>query len=131
MSISDPISNMLTIIRNGASAKKEHVDVPSSNLKVQIVKILKDEGYVSNYKIIRDNKQNIIRIFLKYKEGESVFSHLKRISKPSLRAYKKSKEIKRVLNGFGIGIYSTSKGIMTDSQAREQHVGGELICTIW
>lgn len=131
MSISDPIANMLTIIRNGISAQKEFVDVPSSNLKVQIVKILKDENYIKNHKIIRDNKQNVIRIFLLYKEGESVISHIQRVSKPSLRIYKKANDIKRVLNGFGMGIYSTSKGLLTDNQARKLKLGGEFICTIW
>ncbi|MBU1076902.1 MAG: 30S ribosomal protein S8 [Spirochaetes bacterium] len=131
MSITDPIANLLTIIRNGAQAQKEHVDVPSSNLKVQIVKILKDEDFISNYKIIRDNKQNIIRIFLLYKDGKSVITYIKRISKPSLRIYKKYKEVKRVLNGYGISIYSTPKGLLTDRKARELKQGGELICTVW
>jgi len=131
MSITDPISNLLTIIRNGIQAQKEFVDIKSSNLKVEIVKILKNYKYISNFKIIRDNKQNTIRVFLLYKKGKSVISNLERISKPSLRIYKRSKDIKKILNGYGIGIFSTSKGILTDEQAREQKVGGEFLCRIW
>ena len=131
MSITDPIADMLTIIRNGLKAEKEFVDVKSSILKVEIVKILKDNKYVSNFKIIRDNKQNIIRVFLLYKNGKSAISHLERISKPSLRVYRKNKDIKLVLNGYGIAILSTSKGILTDSQAKKQNLGGEFICQIW
>jgi len=132
MSISDPIADMLTIIRNGVRAKKEYVDIKSSNMKVAIIKILKDHKYIDNFKIIRDNKQNIIRVFLKYVEnGKSPLTHLERVSKPSLRVYEKAKNIKKVLNGYGIGIYSTPKGILTDAEARKLKVGGEFICKIW
>jgi small subunit ribosomal protein S8 len=131
MSISDPIADMLTIIRNGIQAEKEFVNVKSSNMKIEIVKILKDNKYVSNFKIIRDNKQNIIRVFLLYKNGKSVITHISRISKPSLRLYRKNKNIKKVLNGFGLGIYSTPKGIITDLKAKELNVGGEFICQVW
>lgn len=131
MSHTDPIANLLTIIRNGAIAKKEFVDVPASNIKIDIVKILKESGYINNYKIIRDNKQNIIHIILAYKEGKSVIKKLRKISKPGLRIFKKSDEIKRVLNGYGLAIISTSKGVLTDKQAREKKVGGELICEVW
>lgn len=131
MGVTDPISDMLTIIRNGTRANKEFVDVKSSSLKVEIVKILKDHRYVSNFKIIRDNKQNVIRTFLSYKNGKSAISHLQRMSKPSLKIYKKNKDIKMVLNGYGIGIYSTSKGILTDSQARKLKTGGEFLCQVW
>ncbi len=131
MSMTDPIADMLTMMRNAIKAKKELVDIPASNLKRAIVKILKDENYISNYKIIRDNKQNIIRIFFKYKNGESVISHLERVSKPGKRIYKGWKEIPKVINGLGIAIVSTSKGVLTDSQARKLKVGGEIICYIW
>ncbi len=131
MGITDPISDMLTIIRNGIKAEKKFVDVKSSNLKVEIVKILKENKYMSNFKIIRDNKQNVIRIFLLYKDGKSVISHLERVSKPSLRVYRKNKNIKRVLSGYGIGILSTSKGILTDIKARKLKVGGEFLCQVW
>ncbi|MDD5066547.1 MAG: 30S ribosomal protein S8 [bacterium] len=131
MSITDPIANLLTIINNGNKVKKEYVDVHSSKIKVELVRILKENGYVSNYKIIRDNKQNVIHILLAYKDGTSVIKKLHRISKPSLRIYKKHEEIKRVLNGYGMAIVSTSKGVMTDKQAREQKIGGELICEVW
>jgi len=129
--MTDPIADMLTMMRNAIKAKKELVDIPASNLKRAIVKILKDENYISNYKIIRDNKQNIIRIFFKYKNGESVISHLERVSKPGKRIYKGWKEIPKVINGLGIAIVSTSKGVLTDSQARKLKVGGEIICYIW
>ncbi len=131
MGVTDPIADMLTIIRNGLMAEKEFVDIKSSNLKVEIVKILKDNKYISNFKIIRDNKQNVIRIFLLYKDEKKTILHLQRISKPSLRIYKKNKDIKKVLNGYGIGIYSTPKGILTDSQARKLKVGGEFLCQVW
>ncbi len=131
MSISDPIANMLTIIRNGYRAGKEKVEVPSSNLKVEIVRLLKEEGFIKNYKIIRDNKQNVIDIELKYKDGKPVLTQIKRISKPSLRIYKKAKDLPKVLNGLGIAIVSTSKGVMTDKKAREEKIGGEIICYVW
>ena len=131
MGVTDPIADMLTIVRNGLRAEKEFVDIKSSNLKVEIAKILKDNKYVSNFKIIRDNKQNIIRVFLLYKDEKQTVLHLKRVSKPSLRVYKKNKDIKKVLNGYGIGIYSTPNGILTDSQARKQKVGGEFLCQVW
>lgn len=131
MGVTDPISDMLTIIRNGIKAEKEFVDIKSSNLKIEIVKILKDNRYVSNFKIIRDNKQNTIRVFLLYINRKGAITHFQRISKPSLRIYRKSKDIKKVLSGYGIAIYSTSKGILTDKKAKELKVGGEFICQIW
>ncbi len=131
MGVTDPIADLLTIIRNGIIAEKEFVDIKSSNLKVEIIKILKENKYISNFKIIRDNKQNIIRVFLLYIEGKSVMSHLERVSKPSLRIYRKNKNIKRVLNGFGMGIFSTSRGIMTDEKIRKLKLGGEFLCQIW
>lgn len=131
MSLTDPISNLLTVIKNGARVKKEFVDVPSSRMNVEIVRIMKETGYLSNYKIIRDNKQNVLHIMLAYKDGKSPINKIRRISKPSLRVYRKRDEIKRVLNGYGFSILSTSKGVMTDKQARAMKIGGELICEIW
>ncbi len=131
MSHTDPISNLLTVIRNGAKAKKEFVDVSSSNLKIEIAKILKENGYISNYKIIRDNKQNIIHIVLLYKNGKSAINKIRKISKPGLRVYKKAEDIKKVLNGYGLAILTTSLGVLTNKQAKEKKVGGELICEVW
>jgi len=131
MSVTDPIADMLTMIRNAVRTKKEAIDVPASNLKREIVKILKEERYIKNYKIIRDNKQNIIRIFLKYNGNEPVITDIIRVSKPSRRVYKKWEEIPKVRNGLGIAIISTSKGIMTDKQARALKIGGEIICYVY
>ena len=132
MAMSDPIADMLTRIRNAGKAKFNSVDIPGSNLKTEIAKVLKDEGFIKNYKIIKDNKQGLLRIYLKYSEGQSnVIFGLERISKPSRRVYVKSKDIKPVLSGMGISILSTSKGIMTDKSARTKNLGGEILCNIW
>ncbi|MGD1968555.1 MAG: 30S ribosomal protein S8 [Desulfobacterales bacterium] len=132
MAVSDPIADMLTRIRNGVKAKFNSVDVPGSKLKTDIAKILKDEGFIKNYKFLKDGKQGILRIYLKYGTGQSnVIYGLKRISKPSCRVYVKSNEIKAVYNGMGISILSTSKGIMTDKRARQENVGGEILCNVW
>jgi small subunit ribosomal protein S8 len=132
MAISDPIADMLTRIRNAAKAKFNSVDVPGSTLKIELAKILKNEGFIRNYKFLKDGKQGILRIYLKYGEGQSnVIYELKRISKPSRRVYVKCKEIKPVYNGLGIAILSTSKGVMTDKSARQGKVGGEILCHVW
>jgi small subunit ribosomal protein S8 len=132
MAVSDPIADMLTRIRNGVKAKFNSVDVPGSKLKTDIAKILKDEGFIKNYKFLKDGKQGILRIYLKYGTGQSnVIYGLKRISKPSCRVYVKSNEIKAVYNGMGISILSTSKGIMTDKRARQENVGVEILCNVW
>ena len=132
MAISDPIADMLTRIRNGAKAKFNSVDIPGSTLKTEVAKILKNEGYVRNYKFLKDGKQGILRVYLKYGEGQSnVIYGLKRISKPSRRVYVRCKEIKPIYNGMGITILSTSKGIMTDKKARQEKVGGEILCHVW
>lgn len=132
MSMTDPIADLLTRIRNGAMAKLQKVDIPSSNVKVGIVNVLKNEGYIKNYKLISDQKQGILRIYLKYiDESDSVISEIKRVSKPGGRRYVKSDNIPTVKQGLGIAILSTSKGLMTDKVARETGVGGELICTVW
>ena len=132
MAISDPIADMLTRIRNGVKAKFNSVDIPGSTLKTEVAKILKNEGYVRNYKFLKDGKQGILRVYLKYGEGQSnVIYGLKRISKPSRRVYVRCKEIKPIYNGMGITILSTSKGIMTDKKARQEKVGGEILCHVW
>ncbi len=132
MTLSDPIADMLTRIRNAVKAKFNSVDIPGSKLKVEIAKILKDEGYIRNYKFLKDGKQGILRVYLKYGGGQSdVVYGLKRISKPSRRIYVRNKDIKTVLNGLGISILSTSKGVMTDKSARKENVGGEILCNIW
>jgi len=132
MSMSDPIADMLTRIRNAGKAKFNSVDIPGSKLKTELAKTLKDEGFIKNYKFLKDNKQGILRVYLKYGQGESnVIIGLERVSKPSRRVYVKSKDIKPVLNGMGIAILSTSKGIMTDKRARNENAGGEILCNIW
>ena len=132
MGLSDPIADMLTVIRNANRVKKEKVDIPSSKLKLEIVKILKNEGYIKNFKLIEEGKKSYIRIYLKYTpSGEAVIHDLKRVSRPSLRVYKKKDQIPRVFNGYGTSIISTSKGVLTDKKARESNVGGEVICYIW
>jgi len=132
MSMTDPIADLLTRIRNGAMAKLQKVDIPSSNMKVGIVTVLKNEGYVKNYKLISDQKQGVLRIYLKYiNDSDSVISEIKRVSKPGGRRYVKSDKIPSVKQGLGIAILSTSKGLLTDKVARESGVGGELICTVW
>jgi len=132
MYITDPIADMLTRIRNANSARHESVDVPASNLKKSLAKILLEEGYIKNYQIISDQKQGIIRITLKYGENKhKVISGLKRISKPGLRVYANHDELPKVLRGLGIAIISTSKGVMTDKKARVEHVGGEVLAFVW
>lgn len=132
MATSDPIADMLTRIRNAARAKFSRVDIPGSGMKNEMAKILKAEGYIRNYKFIKDGKQGILRVYLKYgADQQSVILGLKRVSKPSRRVYLKSKDIKPVLSGMGISILSTSKGIMTDKTARKEKVGGEVLCNIW
>ncbi len=132
MTMSDPIADMLTRIRNALKSTHEVVDIPSSKLKINIAKVLKSEGYVRNFKIISDGRHKLIRIFLNYDdEGVPVISGLKRVSKPSCRIYLGYEEIPKVLNGYGVNIVSTSKGLMTDRQARKLTVGGEVLCSVW
>ena len=132
MQITDPVADMLTRIRNANTAKPESVDVPASNLKKAIAKILLDEGYIKSYEIVEDGTQGIIRIQLKYLAGkEKVISGLRRVSKPGLRVYAGADELPRVLKGLGIAIISTSKGVMTDKAARANHVGGEVLAFVW
>ncbi|RNC69354.1 MAG: 30S ribosomal protein S8 [Desulfuromonadales bacterium] len=132
MSMTDPIADMLTRIRNANMAKLQKVDIPSSNLKVNLANVLKSEGFVKNYKVIADNKQGVLRVYLKYiDDKDSVISEIKRVSKPGGRVYVSSDKIPSVKNGMGIAVLSTSKGIITDKVAREAGVGGEVICTVW
>ena len=128
---SDPIADMLTRIRNAVKAEHLKVDIPSSKIKVAIAKILKDEGFVKNYKIIEDNKQKVLRIYLKYsEENQPAILNLKRISKPGRRVYTKAEELKPVFNNIGIWILSTPKGVITNKAAKKLNVGGEVICEI-
>ena len=132
MQISDVIADMLTRIRNANNAKHETVDVPASNMKKAIADILKEEGYIANYQIVEDGKQGIIRITLKYGRGKQrVIQGLRRVSKPGLRIYSNCEDMPKVMNGLGIAIVSTSKGIMTDKKARELNVGGEVLAFVW
>lgn len=129
---SDPISDMLTRVRNANMAGLDHVDVPNSRSKVAIARILKDEGFVKYYKVMRNTKQGTIRVFLKYGPNkERALSGLDRVSKPSLRRYMKSDEIPHVRGGLGITILSTSQGILTGRECRQKNVGGEVLCTVW
>ena len=130
--MSDPIADMLTRIRNAGKAKFNSVDIPGSKLKVELARVLKDEGFIRNYKFIKDKKQGILRVYLKYDEKEiHAIYGLERVSKPSRRVYARSDDLKPVLNGMGIAILSTSTGIMTDKKARAKNVGGEVLCNIW
>ncbi|WP_202081253.1 30S ribosomal protein S8 [Caldalkalibacillus salinus] len=132
MVMTDPIADMLTRIRNANAVRHESLELPASNIKKDIADILKREGFVRDAEVIDDNKQGIVRIFLKYgPNDERVITGLKRISKPGLRVYAKSTEIPRVLGGLGIAIISTSKGLMTDKEARQQNIGGEVLAYVW
>ncbi|MCT4662340.1 MAG: 30S ribosomal protein S8 [Tissierellales bacterium] len=132
MVMTDPIADMLTRIRNANNAKHDSVDVPASNMKKSIAELLLDEGYIKGFDLIEDGKQGVLRIELKYGENnEKVITGIKRISKPGLRVYAKRQEIPRVLGGLGIAILSTSRGVMTDKQARQSNVGGEVVCYVW
>ena len=130
--MSDPLADMLTRIRNGGMVRYETVDVPMSNLKVGVAKVLREEGYIKDYQVIEDNKQGVLRIELKYgPHDERVLSGLRRVSKPGLRQYVKADDIPKVMSGLGISILSTSKGIITDREARRLRIGGEILCEAW
>ncbi|SHE72750.1 SSU ribosomal protein S8P [Desulfacinum infernum DSM 9756] len=132
MVMTDPIADFLTSIKNAHRARFDKVDIPASRLKTELARILKEEGYIKHYKVIKDNKQGVLRIHLKYgPDREAAITDMKRVSKPSRRIYVGYTEIPRVLNGMGISILSTSKGVMTDKQARKEGVGGELLCQVW
>ena len=131
MAVTDTIADFLTRIRNASKARKIKVEIPSSKMKAGLAEILKKTGYIYDYKIDEDNKQNVISVLLKYSDGEPAINGLKRISKPGLRIYKKSDELPRVLNGLGTAVISTSKGLLTEKEARRQDAGGEVVCYIW
>jgi small subunit ribosomal protein S8 len=130
--ITDPIADMLTRIRNAVRARHPRVDLPLSNLKVEIARILKEEGYVSTYKVSEENKKKVLRIFFRYTaDKRSVLTDLKRISRPGCRRYVGKKDIRQVVGGMGVSILSTPRGIMTGQAARKEGVGGELLCEVW
>jgi len=132
MVMTDPIADMLTRIRNANMVKHEKLELPASKMKKEIADILKREGFVSDYEFVEDNKQGILRIFLKYGANEDrVITGIKRISKPGLRVYAKANEVPRVLNGLGVAIVSTSRGVLSDKEARSQAVGGEVLAYVW
>jgi small subunit ribosomal protein S8 len=132
MVMTDPIADFLTQIRNACMANHERVDVPSSKIKLSIAKLLKEEGYINNYKLVKDKKQGILRVYLKYdNKNVPIIEGLERISKPSCRVYVRHDKIPYVLNGYGTVILSTSKGVLTDREARQQRIGGELLCKVW
>ena len=131
MVVTDPIADMLTRIRNANIARIKQVEVPASNIKKELARLLKEEGYIHDYEVIEDNKQGIIRLYLKYNGKKRVISGLKRISRPGLRVYVEKDQIPKVLGGLGIAILSTSKGVVTDKIARQLGVGGEVLCFIW
>lgn len=130
--MTDPIADMLTRVRNASSVQHDTVDIPASNIKREIARILLEEGYIKGYDVIEDGKQGLIRMQLKYgKNGEKVITGIKKISKPGMRVYADRNNVPKVLNGIGVSVISTSKGIVTDKQARELGVGGEVICYVW
>jgi small subunit ribosomal protein S8 len=132
MPVTDPLADMLTRVRNANMAKLSKVDIPASKMKINVARILKSEGYIKNYKLIKDRKHGILRIYLKYDRlNQGVINGLKRMSKPGRRLYVKEKGIPLVLNGMGIAVLSTSKGVLADREARRLNVGGELLCSIW
>jgi small subunit ribosomal protein S8 len=131
MSITDPISDFLTRIRNAGKAKHKRVDIPASKVKKAVAQILVDEKFISSFTVLDDGKQGVLRIQLKYAGGKPVISGLRRASKPGLRVYRASDELPRILGGMGVAIVSTSRGVMTDQQARKQHVGGEVLAYVW
>lgn len=132
MSLTDPMANALTKIRNALKAKKETVDIPFSKLTQGVLTLLKEKGYIRNFKLMKDNKQGVLKVYLRYTSTrQPVISGLKRISKPGLRIYVGRNEIRRVRGGLGLAILTTSKGIMTDKEAKEAKVGGELLCYVW
>ncbi len=129
--LTDPIADMLTRIRNAARIKAEKVDIPASKLKLEIAKILKEEGFIRAYKVIKDRRQGILRVNLKYADGEPVITGLEKVSKPGRRVYVGSQEIPRVMGGVGLAILTTPKGVLSDKVCRRENVGGELLCHVW
>ena len=132
MSLTDPIANYLTLMRNAIQAKHQKVDIPSSKLLVEITKLLKDEGYITNYKVTEEGIKSVLKIYLKYgSKGEKVISGLQRVSRPGCRVYASRRSVPKVLGGLGVSILTTPKGILSGAQARKEGVGGEILCNIW
>ena len=132
MNMTDPVADMITRIRNGVRARLLKIDVPASKLKAEIARILKDEGYIANYKVAEDGKQGVLRVYLKYGPGmERVITDLQRVSRPGCRIYCGKTEIPRVYGGLGINIISTSRGLMTGKAAAREGIGGEILCNVW
>jgi small subunit ribosomal protein S8 len=131
MAVSDPIANMLTIIRNAQRVRKDTVDIPASKLIEKILVIFKQDGYIEDYRLLKDNKQGVLKVYLKYENKKPVISGIKRISKSGLRIYAGVTEIPKVLNGLGTAVISTSKGVVNDREARKLKIGGEVLCYIW
>lgn len=132
MAVTDPIADMLTRIRNANKAQFEKVDIPASKLKLEIARVLREQGFVKNFKFVRNKKQGLIKIYLKYgPNGERIIEGMERVSRPSLRIYASANRIPKILGGMGVMIISTSRGVMTDHDARLQKIGGEILCKIW
>ena len=132
MSMTDPLADMLTRIRNAGHARFDKVDIPASRMKISLARIFKDEGFIKNYKVIKDNRQGILRVYLKYSDQQQpLIQGVKRVSKPGRRVYAGSEDLPRVQGGLGVAVISTSKGVCTDRQARKSQVGGEVLCEIW
>ena len=131
MSRTDPISDLLTCIRNASRVKKETVDIPASRLGEKILQIIKEDGYIEDYRLMKDDKQGICKVYLKYTDKKSAIRGIKRVSRPGLRIYASKDKIPRVLNGLGTAIISTSKGVLSDREARKNKVGGEVLCYVW
>jgi|UniRef100_A0A7C3SJ96 small subunit ribosomal protein S8 len=132
MSMTDPLADMLTRIRNAGQAGHDKVDIPASRMKIALARIFKEEGYIKNYKVIKDNRQGILRVYLKYDEDKKPVIHqIERVSRPGLRVYVGYEDLPRVQGGLGVAVISTSKGVLTDRQARKLKVGGEVLCQIW
>jgi small subunit ribosomal protein S8 len=129
--LSDPIADFLTRIRNASRAEHEKVDIPSSKLKLRMAEILKDEGFIKNFRVIEDNKQGVLRVYLKYAGSEKIISGIVRVSRPGRRIYVTKDKIPTILGGMGVAILSTSAGVMTDRQVRKQHLGGEVLAYVW
>lgn len=131
MGMTDPIADLLTRIRNASAVRHEKVLIPASNLKLRVVNLLEEEGFIRSFKVVQDEKQDSICVYLKYRDSEPVISHLERVSKPGRRTYVKFRDLPRIRNGLGVAILSTSRGVMTDHQARELRLGGEHLCSVW
>ena len=131
MNSTDPIADFLTRIRNAVKAKKKFVDIPSSKMKISLAEILKNNKFIRDYNVVEDNKQNILRVHLQYVDGTPSITGMKRISKPGLKNYVGKDELPRVLNGLGMAVLSTPKGLLSDKQAKKEAVGGEVVCHVW